>query len=210
MVWDVASGEVRETFEGHEGRLGYRGLRFSPQGHTLYSAGPKSVIAWDLVGSDRLGRRFSFSTTPTPPAFAISPDGSVLATPDGKRSHHIALRDLHSLKQTRRPLAPGIGRISAIAFGPDGKRLAVGGERPAPVLVDVASGTVTRRMTGGHDGGFQWAAFDSTGQRLLTGGYDRRAIVWEVETGKQLLALRHPGDDDLNDTAAAWNPDGTR
>ena len=132
MVWDVASGEVRETFEGHEGRLGYRGLRFSPQGHTLYSAGPKSVIAWDLVGSDRLGRRFSFSTTPTPPAFAISPDGSVLATPDGKRSDHIALRDLHSLKQTRRPLAPGIGRISAIAFGPDGKRLAVGGETTGP------------------------------------------------------------------------------
>ena len=208
-VWDVASGEVREAFEGHEGRIGVRGLRFSRDGRTLYSAGPSSVIAWDVVGSDRLGRRFSFSTTPTPPAFAISPDGSVLATPDGKRSDHIALRDLRSLKQTRPPLAPGIGRISAMAFGPDGKRLAVGGEGPAPVLVDVASGMVTRRMTGGHEDGFQWAAFDPKGQRLLTGGYDRRAIVWEVETGKQLLEVRHPGDDDLNDTAAAWSPDGT-
>ena len=80
MVWDVASGQVRETFEGHEGRIGIRGLRFSQDGRTLYSAGPSSVIAWDVEGSDRLGRRFSFSTTPTSPAFAVSPDGSVLAT----------------------------------------------------------------------------------------------------------------------------------
>jgi WD40 repeat protein len=210
MLWDVASGEVRETFEGHEGRIGIRGLRFSRDGRTLYSAGPKSVIAWDVAGSGRLGRRFSFSTTGASPAFAISPDGSVLATPDGKRSDQIALRDLRSLKPTRQPLAPGIGQISAIAFGPDGKRLAVGGERPAPVLVDVATGTVTGPMTGGHDGGFISMAFDPNGQRLLTGGHDRRAIVWEVKTGRPLLALRHPGHDhDDNDTAAAWSPDGT-
>jgi WD40 repeat protein/DNA-binding SARP family transcriptional activator len=209
MVWDVASGQVRETFEGHEGRIGIRGLRFSRDSRTLYSAGPKSVIAWDVAGSGRLGRRFSFSTTPTSPAFAVSPDGSVLATPDGKRSDQIALRDLRSLKLTRRLLAPGVGQISAIAFGPDGTRLAVGGERPAPVLVDVASGKVTRRMTGGHDGGFISMAFDPSGQRLLTGGHDRRAIVWEVKTGKPLLNLHHPGDDDGNDTAAAWSPDGT-
>jgi WD40 repeat protein len=213
MVWDVASGQVRETFEGHEGRIGIRGLRFSRDGRTLYSAGPSSVIAWDVAGSDRLGRRFWFSTTPTSPTFAISPDGSVLATPDGKRSDHIALRDLRSLKLTRRrPLAPGIGQISAIAFEPDGTRLAVGGERAdsAPVLVDVATGTVTRRMTGGHDGGFISMAFDPSGQRLLVGGHDRRAIVWEVKTGRPLLDLRHPGDDHGdNDTDAAWSPDGT-
>jgi WD40 repeat protein len=79
----------------------------------------------------------------------------------------------------------------------------------APVLVDVASGKVTRRMTGGHDGGFEWVAFDPKGQRLLTGGFDRRAIVWEVESGRQLLDLRHPGDDEFTATAAAWSPDGT-
>jgi WD40 repeat protein len=98
-----------------------------------------------------------------------------------------------------------------MAFGLDGKRLAVGGERAnsAPVLVDVASDKVTRPMTGGHDGGFDTVAFDPSGQHLLTAGGDRRAIVWDVKTGKQLLALRHPGDDNNNQTAAAWSPDGT-
>jgi len=211
-VWDVPSGQVRETFEGHEGRVA--GLRFNPQGRTLYSAGSSSVIAWDLEGSGRLGRPFSFAPAPTrgsdstPSTFAVSPDGSVIATPDGKGSDHVALRDFRSPKRVRRSLASGVGRISAIAFGPDGKRLAVGGERPAPVLVDVASDKVTRRMTGGHDGGFVSVAFDPKGQRLVTGGNDRRAIVWDVETGEQLLELRQPGDDDFNETSVAWSPDG--
>ena len=45
-VWDVASGQLRETFQGHEARAA--GLRFSVDGRTLYSSGSKSVIAWDL------------------------------------------------------------------------------------------------------------------------------------------------------------------
>jgi WD40 repeat protein len=212
MVWDVASGQVRETFEGHEGRIA--GLRFSPQGRTLYSAGSSSVIAWDLEGSGRLGRPFSFAPSPTrgsdstPSTFAVSPDGSVIATPDGKGSDQVALRDMHSPKQIRRSLTPRIGRISAIAVSPDGKRLAVGGERPAPILVDVASGTVTRRMTGGHEGGIRSVRFDPKGQRLVTAGGDRRAIIWDVGTGERILEFRQPGDDDFNDTSAAWSPDG--
>jgi WD40 repeat protein/DNA-binding SARP family transcriptional activator len=211
MVWDVASGQVRETFEGHEGRVA--GLRFNPQGRTLYSAGSSSVIAWDLEGSGRLGRPFSFAPAPTGGAdstatgFAVSPDGSVIATPDGNRSDQVALRDFRSLEVVKRLPVPGVGRISAIAFGPDGKRLAVGGERPAPVLVDVASNKVTR-MRGGHDGGVVSVAFDPKGRRLVTGGNDRRAIVWNVETSEQLLELRQPGDDDFNETSAAWSPDG--
>ena len=215
LVWDVAAGQVQESFEGHEGRIGAPGLRFSWDGGTLYSAGPTSVIAWDLKGSGRLGRPFKYAPPAPPdagpPAFALSSDGSLLATPNGKRSDQIALRDLRTLKPTRPSLAPGIGPISAMAFAPDGQRLAVGGERAdsGPVLVDVASGKVTQRMTGGHDGGFDTVVFDPNGQRLLTAGGDRRAIVWDAKTGKPLLALRHPGDDDNNETAAAWSPDGT-
>jgi WD40 repeat protein/class 3 adenylate cyclase len=208
-VWDVASGQLRETFEGHEGR--FAGLRFSPDGGAIYAAGSRSVIVWDLEGSGRLGRPFPFASGPTPPTFAVSPDGSLIATPDGNQADHVALRDLRAPKQVRRSLAPGIGRIFAIAFGPDGRSLALGGERSdsAPVLVDVASGRITRRMTGGHDGGFVTLAFDPEGQRLLTGGNDRRAIVWDAATGQRILELRQPGDDEFNETPAAWSPDGT-
>ena len=86
-VWDVASGQLRETFQGHEARVA--GLRFSVDGRTLYSSGSKSVIAWDLEGSGRLGRPYSFFTGSVPSGFigsnpsalAISPDGALLAAP---------------------------------------------------------------------------------------------------------------------------------
>ena len=80
IVRDVASGQVRETFQGGGGR--FAGLRFSPDGRTLSSAATRSVIAWDLEGAGRLGRPFSLPGAPEL-AMAVSPDGSVIATPDG-------------------------------------------------------------------------------------------------------------------------------
>jgi WD40 repeat protein/DNA-binding SARP family transcriptional activator len=205
IVRDVASGRVRETFQGGEGR--FAGLRFSPDGRMLYAAATRSVIAWDLDGAGRLERPFSVSG-PTDLAMAVSPDGSVFATPDGPAGDRVSLRELRAPGKVRRSFAPGIGRIGAIAFAPDGRTLALGGDRAhgAPVLVDVASGAVTRPRRGGHDDGFGTLAFDPEGKRILTAGNDARAIVWDVRTGAQLLELRHP---EVNDTAAAWSPDGT-
>jgi WD40 repeat protein/DNA-binding SARP family transcriptional activator len=208
IVRDVASGQVRETFQGGEGRFAW--LRFSPDGRTLYAAATRSVIVWDLDGAGRLGRPFS---VPGPPDLTmdVSPDGSVIATPDGPAGDRVALRELGAPRKVRGRLRPGIGRIGAIAFAPDGRTLALGGDRThgAPVLVDVASGTVTLRMRGGHDGGFGTLAFDREGTRILTAGHDRQAIVWDARTGAPLRELRHPGDDGFNDTVAAWSPDGT-
>jgi WD40 repeat protein len=205
IVRDVASGQVRETFQGGEGR--FEGLRFSPDGRTLYAAATRSVIAWDLDGAGRLGRPFSVPG-PSEIAMAVSPDGSVIATPDGPAGDRVTLRQLRAPRKVRQSHAPGIGRIRAIAFAPDGRTLALGGDRAdaAPVLVDIASGTIMRRMTGGHHSGFVTLAFDREGKRILTAGNDARAIVWDVRTGAQLLELRHP---EVNDTVAAWSPDGT-
>ena len=148
-LWDVASGQLRETFQGHEARVA--GLRFGDDGRTLYSSGSKSVIAWDLEGSSRLGRPYPIFTGSVPPGFigsnpsalAISADGALLAAPLAMTPDKVALLDLHSPRPVRRQLAPGIGRISAMAFSPDGNRLAVTGDAaPAPVLIDVNSGRV--------------------------------------------------------------------
>jgi WD40 repeat protein len=126
IVRDVASGRVRETFQGGEGR--FADLNFNPDGRTLYAAATRSVIAWDLDGAGRLGRPFSVPS-PTEITMAVSPDGSVIATPDGPAGDQVTLRELRAPREVRRSFAPRIGRIRAIAFAPDGKTLALGGER---------------------------------------------------------------------------------
>ena len=91
--------------------------------------------------------------------------------------------------------APGIGRISAMAFSPDGNRLAVTGDAaPAPVLMDVSSGRVEERMTGGgHRGEVFSMVFAPNGTRLVTGGNeDGLAIVWDTQTGRSIRRLQDP------------------
>ena len=209
-VWDVASGQLRETFHGHEARVA--GLRFSNDGRTLYSAGSKSVIAWDLEGGRRLGRPFSFFPGASP-AVSISLDGSLVATADTNDAEHVALRAVAAPQKVLRSLAPGLGRISGLAFSPDGTRLAVGGlDAPAPVLVDVASGKVLLRMTGGrHPGGIGTIRFDPTGRsRLVTGGLggsrEQDDIVWDTATGKPIMDLPMAGSGDVS---VDWSRDGS-
>jgi WD40 repeat protein/DNA-binding SARP family transcriptional activator len=214
-VWDVASRQLRDTFQGHEARV--VGLRFSPDSRTLYSAGAKTIIAWDLEGSRRLGRPFSLFTIPNsavrpPHSPAVSPDGALAAAPDGKQPDHLALLDLRSPKRARRLLAPEVGVITAVAFSPDSKRLAVGGDgRPAPVLIDAASGKVLLRMTGGdRPGAIFTAQFDPKGQRLLTSDdTDPLAIIWDTTTGRAIQHLRHPKAEETWFLVAAWSPDGS-
>jgi WD40 repeat protein/DNA-binding SARP family transcriptional activator/energy-coupling factor transporter ATP-binding protein EcfA2 len=209
-LWDVASGQLRETLQGHEARVG--ALRFSDHGQTLYSAGSKSIIAWDLQGSHRLGRPFSILPG-APPALAVSPDGSLAATPDLHDADHVALRSITSPETVRRSLTPRLGPISAVAFSPDGKRLAVGGEHtPTPLVLDVASGAVVQKLTGGSPEGGAYPVslrFDPTGRRLVAGltgsPHIPRAIVWDTATGKPIANLPMPGPDDV---AVAWSPDG--
>jgi WD40 repeat protein len=217
-VWDVASGQLRVTFHGHEARV--EGLRFSNDGRTIYSAGSKSVIAWDLEGSSRLGRplslfagRFPYSPSATSPdALAVSADGTLLAAPVPNAPDHLTVLDLHDPQRARQPLAPAVGQISAMAFSPDGERLAVAGDRsPAPVLIDLNSGRALQRMTGsGHRDGVNSVGFDPKGRWLVTGGaHDQQAIVWDAATGRPIQHLKHPADEDADTVSARWSPDGS-
>ena len=208
-LWDVASRKLRDTFQGHEARSS--GVRFSPDGDTLYSGGSKSVIIWDLLGPRRFDRPFS-SAPPNPacdrPAGAVSLDGSLLATPDGPRADHVALRSMRSPEQIERSWAPGVGRISAIAFSPEGHRIAVAGEgRIGPVLLDVATGALQLRMTRRHASLICAMRFAPNGQLLATGTSeaDPRAIVFDSATGETIRDFPRRGQGDVS---VAWSSDG--
>jgi WD40 repeat protein len=179
------------------------------------------VIAWDLRGSRRLGRpvalftvpisyQFAFTSSP-PDALAISQDGALLAAPLPNAPDQLGLLDLRAPHRALRPLAPGIGRISAVSISPDDSRVAVAsGTATAPVVMEVASGRIVKKMTGGHAGGVNSIRFNPRGSELATGGLDDlQAIVWDTTTGRAVRHLSHPTADEQRAVSVAWSPDGS-
>jgi WD40 repeat protein len=93
--------------------------------------------------------------------------------------------------------------VNGIAFSPDGRLLASGGDDCTIRLWDVATGREVRRC-GENQLRVISVAFLPDGQRLATGGKDG-IILWEVATGKQHRRLGAPG---VTAYGVAVSPDG--
>lgn len=80
------------------------------------------------------------------------------------------------------------GKIFALAFSPDGTRIAVGGVASEVVLYDSESGARVAAC-GGHEGGIFVVAFHPDGSRIATGGFDGVVRVYDSGSGKQIEAF---------------------
>jgi WD40 repeat protein len=149
----------------------------------------------------------------------FSPDGQLLATTDGRLlASSVLVWEVASGKLRRRIERKG-NWINALAFSPDGRRLAVAeSDRSAPnsavTLYDVGSDRIVHRFRG-HDEHICCLAFTPDGRRLISGGWDMTALVWDMDaarapaareekrTAKELGALweRLAGDADEADEA---------
>jgi WD40 repeat protein len=78
--------------------------------------------------------------------------------------------------------------VSAMAFSPDGKLLAVGGSDTQVHLFNVADGKAVRSMPG-HTGPITALAFYPGGSVLASGSKDRTARLWEPASGRAIKTL---------------------
>ncbi|MFF8407487.1 CHAT domain-containing protein [Streptomyces sp. NPDC015684] len=99
--------------------------------------------------------------------------------------------------------------VSAVAFSPDGSRLATGSAHNAVRVWDTTTGRLLVDVR--HDGGVNGVAFSPDGRRLATGSTDGTARVWDA-TGvrDQLLSIRDWGGTWSLVRDVAFSPDGTR
>lgn len=81
----------------------------------------------------------------------------------------------------------------SVTFAPDGRELAVGLRDGTLQLRELPGGVLRWQLTG-HSAGVYALAYNQSGSRLFSGGFDRKVRVWELVQGRELLTLEAPGD----------------
>jgi RNA polymerase sigma factor (sigma-70 family) len=184
-------------------RLGGWGesVTFTPDGKALVTAGLGSYARlWDGATGREL-RQFGQPPLSSARRAALSPDGLTLAS--GHNDGTIRLWETATGKQLRSFQKAALA-ITALAFSPDGKRLAVASEIDWPPrgqvnpvrLWDVVTGTEVLRFEG-HTDTVHTVAFAPDGKTLATGGgrYDPTLRLWDAATGKVLQVCKgHEGE----------------
>lgn len=94
--------------------------------------------------------------------------------------------------------------VRAVAFSPDGSRLAVAGEDNLIYLLDTKDGREILQIKG-HTDVVTSITWSPDGSRLASGSDDRSVRIWDAATGRQLSSFA--GDTKFV-SAVAWSHDG--
>jgi dipeptidyl aminopeptidase/acylaminoacyl peptidase len=204
-LWDVAAGKELRRLKTPQG---ISLVGFGPRGRLLAILEGDGVVAlqegrlptlrlWDTTTGQSV-RPFDLATT----ELTFAPNGKVMAAAE---ESGITLWEVATGK--RRCRLPGAsGGSATLAFSPDGRWLAAGGNDEVVRLWDVLTGELRRGLVG-HTDGIKALAFSPDGKRLASGSADQTVILWDPGTGELLRRLEgHRG----TVQALAFAPDGKR
>jgi len=166
----------------------YVAISFSPDGRRFVTTGNVRVVLtlWDAMAGVEL-RRLTREPVPRARDFAFSPDGKRVALAEG--------RDIASVwdAETGEQLTVFRGHDSpvvSVAYSPDGRRIA-SSSRETIRICDGATGTELMRLEDEKASDIRSLTYSPDGSRLISYGGDNIIRVWDVASGRRILAIEN-------------------
>ncbi len=224
-VWDLDAGKEIQALRGHTWWVW--AAAFSSDGRQIVTSGQDGkVIVW----------RQAESAEPSAPyapfnefdkhrgsvyAATFSPDGKLVASagydgrvllwnPDDVQPVSVKLRveNLPDPPASFRELAGHRGPVRTLAFAPDGRTLASGGQDNVVIVWDAEAGTPLKQLRG-HASHVRSCAFSPDGAMLLSAGHDSQIKLWRPAEYGETRDIDADFDDGYATLAARFSADGS-
>jgi WD40 repeat protein len=179
-VWDIARAcRVLEVPD-----LDWDALSFHPRKPWLMTGQPECVSLWDVEAGRRLDR------------FAIEADlvHLVKLSPDGNFFAVVQHTPTQQIVTVRGTIGGVVARswqfseqIAAMAWHPTGNWVAIADHGSRVQLLDARTGE--SQVLGQHKAQATTLAFSPDGQYLISGGWEREMICWDMRTRQQAFRI---------------------
>ena len=170
-------------------------MAFSPNGKTLAGVDDLGDTArlWDVATHRPIGTPLRGGPIGGVYAVAFSPDGKILVGGgEGKAVYGVhgstgvvRLWSVGTHRPIGAPLTLHSGAIYSVAFSPNGKTLATGGDDGELRLWDGVTRSRISATLRGHTGAVYSVAFSPDGKTLASGSTDQTVRFWDVATHRQ-------------------------
>jgi WD40 repeat protein len=192
IVWDVPTQRLLMDGQDEEGT--FRDIGFSADGKRILAVSGSQCEAWDIVGAHLVASAFRSSLGRKEDAtsgarVALNAPSMIAAT----RSHP-SVAEIWDLAASKKIGCVGQQKrsrdnrtIQQVSLSPDGALLLLPiGER---VLVYNAKRKRRQSTLRGHTHFVVCGAVSNDNKRIVTGGHDSTARIWDARNGRQLVVL---------------------
>ncbi len=181
-VWDVESGELFATYDGHVTRV--TDIQFSPDGKSFISAGRHVDVT---VREFPSGRILSDLKVKGVQAISLDPTGKLVAIGSDDQKVTVWPVGKPALQTADTMLTQHTALVNDVTISPDGKTFATGSWDNTVRIWDRASSQLITKLGPTPEGDCYAVAFSPDGTRLISGYSTGMIHIWDARSYQELI-----------------------